>query len=197
MKKEIVTIAGALGGGKSSTAKLVASELGYRHFSSGDLFRQVAQERGVTIEQINKIAELEASIDHDVDERLRQLGKEQKLVIDSRLAYHWIPDSFKVYLNLDLHTAAERIFKQIQSEGRQSQHGDSIEALITATAMRKEDERERYKNLYQIDVTDLTPFDLVINTAEHDLTAVVHMVCETYQEFLKNEEGKVSSDLSY
>lgn len=184
MKKEIITIAGALGGGKSSTAKLVATELGYRHFSSGDLFRQVAQERGVTIEQINKTAELEVSIDHDVDERLRRLGEEEKLVIDSRLAYHWIPDSFKVYLNLDIQIAAERIFKQIKAEGRQSQHAESVQELIEQTASRKEDERRRYEHLYQLDVTDLTPFDLVLNTAEHDLNAVVQIVLEKYQGFL-------------
>lgn len=185
MRKQIITIAGALGGGKSSTAKLVAKELQYRHFSSGDLFRQVAQERGVTIEQINKVAELEVSIDHDVDERLRKLGEEEKLVIDSRLAYHWIPSSFKVYLNLDIRTAAERIFNQIRSEGRQSQHANSVEELVEQTKTRKEDERRRYEHLYQLDVTDLAPFDLVVNTAEHDLNAVAKIVIEEYQKFLK------------
>lgn len=185
MKKEIITIAGALGGGKSSTAKLVAKELGYKHFSSGDLFRQVAQERGVTIEQINKVAELEASIDHDVDERLRALGKEEELVIDSRLAYHWIPDSFKVYLDLDMGIAAERIFKQIQSEGRQSQSANSIEELVERTKMRKEDERRRYQHLYQLDVTDLSPFDIILNTAEHDLNGIAQIVVEQYRKYLE------------
>jgi cytidylate kinase len=186
MQKQIITIAGALGGGKSSTAKLVAQELGYRHFSSGDLFREVANERGISVEEINKVAELETSIDQDVDERLRALGKEDKLVIDSRLAYHWIPNSFKVYLDLDMRIAAERIFTQMHTEGRRSQSASSLEELIEKTRMRKEGERARYEHLYQINVTDLSPFDLVVNTEKHDLTAVVQTVLKRYQQFLKN-----------
>jgi len=185
-KKHIITIAGALGAGKSSTAKLVAHKLGYQHFSSGDIFRAIAKERGLTVEEINKTAETESAIDHDVDERLRALGMEENLVIDSRLAYQWIPDSFKVFLNLDTRTAAERIFKQIQSEGRESQNAHSIEELISSTEERKEMEHARYKQLYGFDLTDLTSFDLVINTAEHDLNAVVRIVLDAYQGFLAN-----------
>jgi CMP/dCMP kinase len=186
MQKEIITIAGALGGGKSSTAKLIAKELGYEFFSSGDLFRQIAQERGLTIEEINTVADTEISIDHDVDERLRALGKQEKIVIDSRLAYHWIPESFKVYLNLDTRIAAERIFKQIQSEGRQSQSANSVEELIQATEMRKKSEHDRYKRLYGFDLSDLSSFDLVINTAEHDLNTVVQIVLTEYRKSLQN-----------
>ena len=190
MKKQIITIAGSLGAGKSSTAKLVAKALGYRHFSSGDLFRQIAKEREVSVEEINKMAWNEKSIDQEVDERLRRYGEEEKLVIDSRLAYHWIQDSFKVFLNLDAATAAERIFKQIQSEGRESQHATSVAQLIETTNSRKEDERKRYSHLYHIDVTDLTAFDLVVNTDEHDLSAVVKIVLADYQKFLANQYSR-------
>jgi CMP/dCMP kinase len=186
MKKEIITIAGALGAGKSSVAKRVAHELGYTHFSSGDLFRAIALERGLTIEEINTTAELETAIDHDVDERLRALGEQDKLVIDSRLAYHWIPDSFKVYLDLDIPTAAERIYKQIHSEGRTVQAASSIEELVHTTEMRKQSEQKRYKNLYGLDVADLKPFDLVVNTAHHNLDEVVRIVLDAYRDFLSN-----------
>src|SRR4051812_10879124 len=142
MKKEIITIAGAVGAGKSSTAKALAAELGYEHFSSGGLFRQIAKERGVTIEEINKTAELETAIDHAVDERLRELYEKNHFVIDSRLAFHWMPQSFKVYLNLDTETAATRILNHIKSEGRESQTATSLEELVTATQMRKESEKK-------------------------------------------------------
>lgn len=186
MKKQIITIAGAPGAGKSSTAKLVAQELGYRHFSSGDLFRQIAKERGLTIEQINEAAEIDSSVDHDVDEHLRALGKEENIVIDSRLAYHWIPDSYKVYLDLDMQSAVERTFEQIKSEGRESQSADSIETLLAATQSRKEMERNRYQNLYHIDLADLSPFDLVVDTKAHDLKGVVQIITEKYRQFLEN-----------
>ncbi len=186
MRKEIITIAGALGAGKSSAARLIAQELGYTHFSSGDLFRTVAQQRGLTIEEINATAELETAIDHDVDARLRALGESEKLVIDSRLAYHWIPDSYKVYLNLDIPTAAARIYKQIVSEGRTGQAADSVAELIATTETRKLSEQKRYKNLYGIDITDLQPFDLVIDTAQYDLNGVVALVLEQYRKSREN-----------
>lgn len=186
MKKQIITIAGAPGAGKSSTAKLVAEELGYRHFSSGDLFRQIAKERGLTIEQINEAAETDSSVDHDVDEHLRSLGNEEKIVIDSRLAYHWIPDSYKVYLALDMQDAVRRTFEQIKSEGRESQSADSLETLLAATQSRKEMERSRYQSLYNIDLADLTPFDLIVNTAEHDLKGVAQIILDKYHQFLES-----------
>src|SRR3989344_1182249 len=121
MQKRIITICGLPGSGKSSTATGVANELGYKHFSSGDLFRTIARERGVSIEQINKTAELEQEIDHAVDERLRQMVNDDQLVIDSRMAFHWMPKSFKVFLKINPYLAAERTFKHMQDSGRTSQ----------------------------------------------------------------------------
>lgn len=184
MKSKIITIAGALGSGKSSTAKLVAQELGYKHFSSGDLFRAIAKERGVSIEEINKTAELEQEIDHATDARLRDMAHGSELVIDSRMAYHWMPNSFKVYLNLAPQTAAERIFSHIKNEGRMSQSAESVEAVLRATTERRESEKKRYWNLYQVDADDLSPFDAVIDTATMDLPTVVKAVIEKYQAWL-------------
>ena len=177
-------MAGTLGAGKSSTAKRLAGELDYRHFSSGDMFRQIAKKRGLTIEEINRTAELEVAIDYDVDEWLRSLGKEDKIVVDSRLAYHWIPDSYKVFLTLDMQIAVERIFKQMETEGRESQSANSLENLMEATRVRKESERRRYQNLYNMDLADLTPFDLVVDTSLHDLDDVVQIVLKKYRDSL-------------
>lgn len=71
MKKELITIAGSPGSGKSSTAKALAAALQYRHFSSGDLFRQLAAERGESIEAMNISAEVQRDIDLSVDKLLQ------------------------------------------------------------------------------------------------------------------------------
>ncbi len=186
MKSRIITIAGALGGGKSSTAKRVAADLGYAHFSSGDLFRAIAKERGLTIEQINTQAEMEHEIDHAVDKRLQDMASESDFVIDSRMAYHWMPNSFKVYLDLDPRVAAERIYKQIQTEGRAMQSGDTVEAIYENTLARRASEQKRYMNLYSVDALDTSPFDLVIDTAKNDLHAVVSIVTEKYKSWLES-----------
>src|SRR5438046_10125138 len=114
MKRPIITIAGSLGSGKSSTAKAVASALGFRHFSSGDLFRQFAVERGESIEAMNISAEVQRDIDLKVDSLLQEMYRtDEKLVIDSRMACHWLPLSYKLLLVVDRDSAAERIVNNL------------------------------------------------------------------------------------
>jgi len=185
MKKRIITIAGFPGSGKSSAAKGVALHLGYEHFSSGDFFRKMAAERNLSIEEINFTAETQKEIDREVDKLLVKMGKEKNdFVIDSRTAFHWIQDSFKVFLDLNPRIAAERTFAQIQKEGRKSQAGSSVEEVYENTAKRVESERKRYQNLYNIDVTDKTNFDLVVDTEINNLEEVIEIVIKAYKKWL-------------
>lgn len=184
MKKSIITISGALGSGKSSTAKEVAALLGYRHLSSGDLFRKMAKERGLSIEAINLTAEEQKDIDYKVDEWLQKIGKkESDLVIDSRLAFHWIPDSFKVYLALDPDTAAERIFMHMKDAGRVSEDATTVEEVFTSINRRYTSEQKRYMDLYGVDPSEQKNFDLVVDTKANDLKTVIQIVTETYQKW--------------
>jgi len=191
MKKHIITITGFPGSGKSSTAKNVALRLGYEHFSSGDLFRKMATERCLSIEEINFTAEKQKEIDLEVDKLLVKMGKEKNdFVIDSRTASHWIPDSFKVFLDLDPKIAAERTFAQIRKEGRSSQTGSSIDEVYENTLKRVESERKRYRSLYNIDITDKTNFDLIVDTKVNNLDEVIEIVTAAYQKWLNAPESK-------
>ena len=153
-KKHIITIAGRVGSGKSSTAKLVAERLGFRHFSSGDLFREIASRSQMDLLSANINAEKNPDIDHQVDSRLREIGEtESNLVIDSRTAWHWIPESFKVYLTLDTHIAAERIIAD--RADKQAVVNENIPSDTTEYAEQLDDryasENKRYMTLYGID----------------------------------------------
>ncbi len=188
-KKRIITIAGFPGSGKSSTAKGVARELGYEHFSSGDLFRKMAAERNVSVEEINFAAEKQKEIDQRVDELLVKIGKEKDdLVIDSRTAFHWIPDSFKVFLDLDPDTAAERTFAHIQQEGRERQNGSSVEDVYENTQRRVRSERNRFQRLYGIDFMDRDNYDLIVDTKKNNLEEVIKMVASEYKKWLVSLE---------
>lgn len=185
MKKHIITIAGAPGSGKSTTAKGVAAALGYDHFSSGDLFRKIAAERGMTIEEINFAAEKQKEIDRSVDESLVALGKERdRFVIDSRTAFHWMPESFKVFLELDLHRAVERMFAQIAKGDRVSQEASSVDQLFENTVRRIESEKKRFRDLYQIDFMDMNNYDLVVDTSAHGPEEVAKIIIEHYEHWL-------------
>src|SRR3989344_5139150 len=184
-QKRIITITGLPGSGKSSTARGVAKALGYEHFSSGDLFRKIAAGRGLSIEEINFAAEKQREIDLEVDHLLVKMGKEKNnLVIDSRMAWHWIPDSFKVFLDLDPQIALERTFAQIQKEGRASQDASTIEEVRENTLKRVQSEQKRYWNLYHVDITDKKQFDLVVDTGHKSIEEVVSIILEEYQKWL-------------
>jgi CMP/dCMP kinase len=181
MKREIVTIAGSPGSGKSSTARALAAAVGFRHFSSGDVFRQLAAERGLSIEAMNISAEQQRDIDLDVDSRLQAIYRdEERLVVDSRMAWHWMPQSFRVFLILDPATAAERIFAQVRGAGRMSEDAGSLEETRRSIERRAASEQKRYAALYQVNATDPLNFDVVINTKDNDLPAVTAIVRAAY-----------------
>jgi cytidylate kinase len=186
MKSQIITIAGSPGSGKSSTAKAIAAALGFRHFSSGDLFRRLAVERGESIETMNISAEVQRDIDLKVDNLLQEMYRtEDKLVIDSRMAWCWMRGSFKVFLVLDPDTAAERIFSHLQQEGRMSEDAQSVQEVRESIDRRFASERKRYTALYGVDPTNPLNFDIVINTRHNDLNSVASMVIAAYHAWRK------------
>lgn len=182
MKKQIITLAGSPGSGKSSTAKAIAADLGFQHFSSGDFFRQLAVERGQSIEAMNISAEVQRDIDLKVDNLLQEMYRTaDRLVIDSRMAWHWMPASFKVFLVLDPATAAERIFAQLQAAARLSEDAASVEEMRRSIDRRAASEQKRYAALYGVDATGPLNFDVVINTKHNDLETVTAMVSAAYR----------------
>ncbi len=187
-KKEIITICGGLGSGKSSTAKLVAQKLGYKHYSSGDLFRQVGLEMGLSVNELNKRAESDKEIDLKTDEKLRNLRNETKLVIDSRTAYHWIPESFKIYLDLPPEIAKDRVIRSLQENPlrQQSEQVSTPEGAYQKMIERFTSEQKRYWDLYKIDNKDKKNFDLIIDTNNNNLEKVVETVLEEYKKWQAN-----------
>jgi cytidylate kinase len=186
-RSEIITIAGPPGSGKSTTAKMVAARLDFEHFSSGDLFRAASKEQGKTVLEANLAAEQVAdgipAIDALVDQRLREIGEQQtRLVIDSRTAWHWIPDSFKVFFDLELDVAAQRILNDMTPERIAAEHIPSNpEEYALQLEARLASESRRYKKLYGIDPYQTSNYDLVVDTKQHNLETVAGLIIEGYQ----------------
>ena len=187
-KKHIITIAGKLGSGKSSTSKMVASLLNYEHASTGDFMRNMADERGMKLDELSKIAEADDSVDITIDNYTRELGKKNNLVIDSRLGFYFIPESFKIFLELDPETASKRILedkKSNPSRHTEASNFDTKENIKEKSISRLNSERKRYKDLYNIeDHTDHSNFDLVIDTSKIPLEEVSKKVVEEYKNWL-------------
>lgn len=189
MKKEIITITGTLGSGKSSTADLVAKKLEFNRFSSGDFMRKIALESEISLNDLNKKAEHSIEIDKKIDDAVKEAGKQEKIVIDSRLAFHWIPNSFKVYLDLPPEIAQNRILNNLKENPLRKQSEDSItrEEIYKKIISRRESEIKRYKDLYGIDnYTDKNNFDLIIDTNKNNLEQVVEIIVSEYKKWLND-----------
>jgi CMP/dCMP kinase len=189
-KKHIITLAGKPGSGKSSTAREVAKLLHYDHFSAGKLVRQIAKENGLTLEECNARALEDPSMDQRVDRYIQELGKKDNLVIDSRLGFHWIPNSFKVYLELDSDIAIARIYRDIEESERSSEHSENMDEIWDRIQERTYNERLRFKRLYNIDPFRSSHYDLVIHTERNNPMTVALWIHDRYQKWLKQGRWK-------
>lgn len=162
----IITLTGVPGAGKSTIAKLLSERLNIPWYSMGDLRGKLAAERGMTIDELNELGETEAFTDHDIDAYQTKLGKEQSnLIIDGRLSWHFIPHSFKVFLDVDPDEAARRIFEASKQGLRADEKPyASAREVKERVQARLASDQKRYQQYYQLDYLDRRNYDLVIDT---------------------------------
>lgn len=186
-RRHIITLSGKPGSGKSSTADRIGEMLGYTRYSSGDTVRKSIRKQNITLSEFNKRAEQNPEIDHRIDEALRALRNQDDIVIDARLGFYWIPESFKVYLDLDTEVAIARIFKDANFNAGRSRSGEGgieMDDVMAQVEERIQSEKKRFKTLYNINPYSLEHFDLVIDTARHDPQAVALTIFDTYKKWL-------------
>ena len=161
----IISISGTPGSGKNTVAEILVKKLKFKHYSMGDLRGKMAIEKGMTISELNKLGEKEAFTDKEIDEYQKTLGKkEDNFVIDGRLSFYFIPQSIKIYLDVDPREGARRIFMAPPRKDEQKYH--SIEEVIKSNKERVESDKKRYKKYYNIDSYDKKNYDLVIDTTK-------------------------------
>lgn len=190
-RKHIITLSGKPGSGKSSTAKELARLLDYKRRSAGGLMRKVATENDMSLEEMNAYASRHPEVDEKIDAYLKGLADEEDIVVDSRLGFHWIPDSFKVYLELDSEIAATRIFKDMQSnEDRSGESGMTINEIWDHMQQRAANEKKRYQKLYKVNPFKASNFDLIIHTERNNPLTVALWVHDRYHDWLRSSSWK-------
>lgn len=157
-----ISLAGDLGSGKSTVGKILSQKLGAEVYSTGTIQRQIATEMGMTTLQLNQYMETHPEIDGKIDDGLRALEHSEKnLIIDSRMAWHFVPSSFSVYMAADPFVSAERILKA----GRESEPFSTVEEAVASISDRRKSEMFRYSHLYGVNIKDLENYDYVIDTS--------------------------------
>lgn len=186
----IISFNGDEGSGKSTIAKKIAEAFGYPRYYMGQIFRDMAKKRGLTIVEYVKLGESNPKIDKEVDDYLLGLAKkESDFVIESRTAWHLIPNSLKIYLKVDEKEGARRIFKQLKEEA-DSQRNELkevflIEDVFESIRRRRKTDDLRYKKYYGIDIRKPENYDLYLDTTKLSRDEVFEHVIEFIEKNLK------------
>lgn len=168
-----ISIAGELGSGKSTVSKILIERLGAEYYYTGAIMRAVAESRGMSVVELSLYMESHPEIDHEIDDGLRRLSDDpREMIIDSRLAWHFVRDTYKVYLTVDPLSAANRIFR----DNRATESADSVEAVLANIKTRRESEKKRYREQYGVDCKDLSNYDLVIDTTHASPEAIAELI---------------------
>ncbi len=163
----VITVSGYHGSGRSTHATRLAETFGLRYVSSGTIFRQIAKERGLSLEEMSKLTEEDSEIDRMIDERAKEESKQLGVVIDATLA-GWMAEDPDIRIFL-LTSFEERIRRIADREDI------SYEESEKETVAREKSEMERFRIYYKVDIEDLSIYDVVLNTElfEVDATALI------------------------
>lgn len=186
-KNRIITISGEPASGKSTVIQRLREDYegqGYtvHIFSVGHEFRRIAQQKGLTIEELNEYMIQREDIDQLIDSTVAQRGKEINskerpkdiYIFDSRLAFHNIPNSFSIRLTVDDNVAGKRVFGDTK-RGKEDTY-DTLEDAVQKTHNRKVTEVERYKQRYGIDLQDPDNYRLLIDTSYSTIEDIAQVI---------------------
>ncbi len=184
----IISISGAAGSGKSTIAKMLSEKLGWPRYYIGGIRRQKAKEKGMTLSEYNKLGETDPGTDFEVDEYQKKLGeKDDNFIMEGRTSWYFIPNSFKIYFDVDEKEGANRIFKDLQNSQKRNegQNLKSRDDVLKSMRARKQSDIKRYKKYYNIDVYDKKNYDYVLDTTNLSAKEVFDIIYALCSDLLK------------
>lgn len=185
MKKEIISLAGDLASGKGAVSKILVNELQYGIYRNGEYFRKLAKENNMSVTEFNEYVDKHPEIDKQIEKSAAEYAKDHtRFIIDARLGWYAVPESFKVYLRVDIDEAARRAFND--ENRKETESFETIEEQKQDLIKRYTLENERYYKLYNVRKEDLSNYDFVIDTTHYTPEEVANKIIEEYKKWLEN-----------
>ncbi len=173
--KFVIAIGGPAGSGKTTYAKAIAKRYGLRYFSAGHVFRRIAREKGISLEELSRLAEQDPSIDLLIDKTTLEESLKGNVVVEGHLVPWIVKDvaDVKIYVTAPLYVRVQRIAEREKRP---------IAEVLKETLLREHSQRKRFMYFYGIDILDLSIFDLVIDTSKltiEDVLKTIYVFIET------------------
>ncbi len=172
-----ITISGPPGSGKTTACNRLSEILGLKAVVFGKIFRELAAEKHLSLLEFGQLAEKDPSIDADIDARIVEIARQnENIILESRLSAYMLSrnsiPAFKIYLGASPEVRMSRIGVR---------EGQSLEDAKRETIERQASEAKRYMMYYNIDINDMSVYDLVVNTDELDPDGVIDTILKAIE----------------
>ena len=155
-----ITISGPPGSGKTTVCGKLSEALGLKAVVFGQVFRQLAAEKGLTLVELGALAEQDPQIDADIDAKIVETARNSPdIILESRLSAYMLTRNGIPALRDYLDASPEVRFARIGIREEQE-----LKHAVEETNARQASEAKRYKMYYDIDINDRSVYDLIINT---------------------------------
>ena len=185
----IITVTGKPCSGKGTASKLFCSKYNFDYVCAGDIMRNIAAKKGyANVLEFQQLDPNVKDVDKFIDNQIADIGTKRvndNLLIDSRLAWHFAKKSFKVFIDVDITTAGERLLNA-HRENESTKNIDHAKQLLTN---RWKTENDRYLEIYNIDNTHIENYDLMINSTNLTPEQIADIIYKNYKKFVKNAKN--------
>ena len=184
----LISITGNLGSGKSTICSILRDRYGFEIFSTGNINREVARKLGISALELNKRLKIDHSLDDEIDSTVTRISierKDDKLIFDSRMAWHFAKDTFKIFLTIDPSEAARRVM--LNPRGEEEKY-NSVEDARNGLIARGNVERERFMDIYGVDYFDNNNYNLIVDTTSRTPDEIVKIIIENFELYCSSSD---------
>jgi cytidylate kinase len=172
-----------LGSGKSTYCRLLNEKYQFEVYSTGKVQRELARQMNMTTLELNQLMCSDKKYDNMIDDATTRISREninKDIIFDSRLAWHFVEHSFKVFVSVSLEVAAARVMND--QRGAEEKYS-SLEEAKKLLAERAATERMRYKDIYNLNYMDFSNYNLVIDSTYCPPDLIVEIILQEAKEF--------------
>jgi CMP/dCMP kinase len=190
-----ITITGNLGSGKSTICKLLNEKYQFEIYSTGKVQRELAKQMNMTTLELNQLMCSDKKYDNMIDDETARISRENKdkdIIFDSRLAWHFVEHSFKVFVSVSLEVAAGRVMNDQRGD---VENYSSLEEAKKLLAERAATEMVRYKDIYNLNYMDFSNYNLVIDSTYSLPDKIVEIILKEAKEFESNSTADTTKML--